>query len=96
MEETSLHQSLDCQLIQKGFEGIEMGEVRVAVTLTNPMDQAMVREGFKSESGVRRLEVDALVDTGAVNCVVPSRVADTLGLARVFKQTARCADGRDR
>ncbi|MGC9030885.1 MAG: retroviral-like aspartic protease family protein [Desulfomonilaceae bacterium] len=71
-----------------------MGEVRIDVELTNPMDIAMVREGFKKPEDVRRKSVKALVDTGAVNSVLPPFVADSLGLARVFRQMAQYADGR--
>ena len=71
-----------------------MGEVRIEVTLTNPMDQAMVREGFKKPVEVRRQNMKAMVDTGAVNSVLPQFVADALGLARVFRQVAQYADGR--
>lgn len=71
-----------------------MGEVRIDVELTNPMDIAMVREGFKKPEDVRRKRVKALVDTGAVNSVLPPFVADSLGLARVFRQMAQYADGR--
>ena len=56
-----------------------MGEVRIEVTLTNPMDQAMVREGFKKPVEVRRQNMKAMVDTGAVNSVLPQFVADALG-----------------
>jgi clan AA aspartic protease len=71
-----------------------MGEVRIEVLLTNPMDQAMVREGFKNPAEVRRQKMEAMVDTGAVNSVLPQFVADALGLARVFRQVAQYADGR--
>ncbi|MGB9618259.1 MAG: clan AA aspartic protease [Desulfomonilaceae bacterium] len=71
-----------------------MGEVRIDVELTNPMDIAMVREGFKKPEDVRRKSVKALVDTGAVNSVLPPFVADSLGLARVFRQMAQYVDGR--
>lgn len=72
-----------------------MGEVRVKVKLTNPMDQAMAHEGFKTASQIREIDTDALVDTGAVNCVLPSHLADSLGMRRMFKQTAQYADGRE-
>lgn len=72
-----------------------MGEVNVNVRLTNPMDVAMVREGFKKSEQIRSIEARALVDTGAVNCVLPPFVADQLGLARTFTQVARYADGRE-
>ena len=72
-----------------------MGEVRVTVKLTNPMDQAMVREGYKAADSIRQLELEALVDTGAVNCVLPSHVVDLLGLARSFQLAVQYADGRE-
>jgi clan AA aspartic protease len=59
------------------------------------MDQAMVREGYKTPDSVRQLELSALVDTGAVNCVLPAHVVDQLGLARTFKQAVQYADGRE-
>jgi clan AA aspartic protease len=71
-----------------------MGEVRIEIQLTNPMDQAMAREGYKKPEHVRSLKVEALVDTGAVNCVLPQFIADSLGLARPFRQVAEYADGR--
>lgn len=71
-----------------------MGEVRVQVSLTNAVDDGLLRRGQVSAQDVRSDEVDALVDTGAVNCVVPAFVADSLGLGRPFTQMAEYADGR--
>ncbi len=36
----------------------------------------------------------ALVDTGAVNCVLPQALVETLGLERPFTYLAQYADGR--
>ena len=58
-----------------------MGEVRVKVKLTNSVDEGLVRRGQMKPEEVRTYEADALVDTGAVRCVLPSFVADQLGLA---------------
>ena len=77
-------QMIDYQLTRKPVEGMEMGEVIVKVKLTNPMDEAMVAEGFKTEDQIRVMEVEALVDRGAVNCVIPSSIADQMGLRRMF------------
>lgn len=71
-----------------------MGEVRVQVSLTNAVDDALVRRGQMSAEQVRTKHVEALVDTGAVNCVLPPFVADMLGLARPLRQMAEYADGR--
>ena len=47
-----------------------MGEVRVKAKLTNATDRAMVRRGLLSPEQVRVYEADALIDTGAVRCVL--------------------------
>ncbi|MGD0088936.1 MAG: retroviral-like aspartic protease family protein [Planctomycetota bacterium] len=72
-----------------------MGEVRIKAELTNATDLGMLRRNVLKPSEVRKLEVDALVDTGAVSLVVPPAVADRLGLARTHKQMAQYADGRE-
>lgn len=71
-----------------------MGEVRVEVEVTNAIDEGMARRGLKKPEEVRRTKLEALVDTGAVQCVVPQFVADQLGLARAFRQLVEYADGR--
>lgn len=71
-----------------------MGEVRVHISLTNAIDDALVRRGQMSAEQVRTQQLEALVDTGAVNCILPPFVADELGLARPFRQMAEYADGR--
>lgn len=71
-----------------------MGEDRVRVSLTNAADDAWARRGRIDRGEVRTDEVDALVDTGAVNCILPPFVADQLGLERPLRQVAEYADGR--
>jgi len=71
-----------------------MSEVRIEVELTNLSDQVLVREGVKKRGKIRRMTVTALVDIGAVKCVVPQFVADKLGLVRPFRELAEFADGR--
>ena len=71
-----------------------MGEVRVTVKLTNAADLALVRRQLMRPEEVRAVEANALVDPGAVSCVLPSFVVQRLGLARPFKQVAEYADGR--
>ena len=71
-----------------------MGEVRVQIHLTNAVDEGLVRRGQMASAEVRTAQVEALVDTGAVNCVLPPFMADRLGLARPFRQMAEYADGR--
>ena len=71
-----------------------MGEVRVKAKLTNAIDQAMVRRGLLSPEQIRVYEADALVDTGAVRCVLPLHVVQRLGLDIVSQRVAEYADGR--
>ena len=57
-----------------------MGEVRVQVRLTNAVDQARLRWGLLRAEQMRTYEAIALVDTGAVRCVLPPHVVQRLGL----------------
>jgi clan AA aspartic protease len=69
-----------------------MGEVRLRVTLTNAVDEALVRRGLLPADQVRHYEADALVDTGAVRSVLPSHVVQRLGLAIVGRTRATYAN----
>ena len=71
-----------------------MGEIRVKVRLTNAMDEALARRGQLAPEKVRSTEVDAMVDTGAVRCVVPAQVVQDLGVQIRGQQVAEYADGR--
>ena len=72
----------------------DMGEVRVAVKLTNAVDEALVRRGMLMPAEVRTYEADALVDTGAVRMVLPPQVVARLGLGVRGRRVAEYADGR--
>jgi clan AA aspartic protease len=72
----------------------DMGEVRVKVRLTNAGDEVMAQRGFIRPAEIRSLEVEAVVDTGAVRCVMPAKVADALGLGIAGQRRAQYADGR--
>ncbi|HEV2718740.1 MAG TPA: retropepsin-like aspartic protease [Thermoanaerobaculia bacterium] len=55
-----------------------MGEVRTRVILVNQSDEVLVNAGHLKE--LRRLEIDAIVDTGAVMTLLPQDLVETLGL----------------
>jgi len=57
-----------------------MGKVMERIKLTNDYDLALVRAGALDPSGVRALEIDALVDTGATILVLPADVVERLGV----------------
>lgn len=72
-----------------------MGEVRVKVTLENYGDFLLARQKVLLPENVRRVIAEALVDTGAVQCVIPQAVCEKLGLQEIGRQTAQYADGRE-
>ena len=57
-----------------------MGEVRTEITLVNLGDSVKARDGFISESEVRRLTVNAVVDTGAWTLIINEAAREKLGL----------------
>jgi clan AA aspartic protease len=71
-----------------------MGEIRIKVKLTNAMDEALARRGQLPLAQVRSTDVDALVDTGAVRCVIPPQIAQELGLQIRGTRVAEYAEGR--
>ena len=71
-----------------------MGEIHEQVTLSNAVDEALARDGRLPSDQVRRVVIDAIVDTGAVRSVLPRHVVDLLGLGVIGRQVAPYADGR--
>ena len=71
-----------------------MGEIREKVRLTNMADTlANGRRGGKRRKP-RSLEVEAIVDTGAIMSVIPIHVAQKLGIGVRTRRAAKYADGR--
>jgi clan AA aspartic protease len=71
-----------------------MGEVRVKARLTNAVDESLVRRGLLKPEQVRSCDVDALVDTGAVQTVLPPQITARLGLGVRRQRVVKYADGR--
>jgi predicted aspartyl protease len=71
-----------------------MGEVRVKATITNALDEALARRGQIPSGEIRSYEADAMIDTRAVRSVIPSYVAQRLGLASRGQRVVEYADGR--
>ena len=71
-----------------------MGQVHVQVILTNYRESVLARLGQLTPEQVQRYETEALIDTGAVQSVIPAAVADRLGLLRLRRTDAKYADGR--
>src|SRR5688572_4295741 len=72
-----------------------MGEIRVKAVLINAVDEELANTGKIPQDQVRRVEVDAVVDTGAVSSIIPIHVADRLGLHSRRRRIAQLADGRN-
>jgi predicted aspartyl protease len=71
-----------------------MGEIRVAVRLTNAVDEELARTGRLGREQIRTYDAEALVDTGAVRSVVPVHVLERLGVGERGTRIAEYADGR--
>ena len=70
-----------------------MDQVHVCVLLTNHRETVLARLGQLDASHIHRYETEALIDTGATRCILPSAVADRLGLVRLGHTVAKYADG---
>ena len=57
-----------------------MGEVRTEITLVNIRDTIKAQEGLIPESEIKRLTVNAVVDTGAWTLVINEAIREKLGL----------------
>jgi clan AA aspartic protease len=71
-----------------------MGEVRAKIKLINATDEVIAKMNHGKRAKVRQLEIEGVIDTGAVSLILPSHVANKLGLLRMGKQVAQYADGR--
>src|SRR5207248_3042119 len=72
----------------------EMGEIREKVRLTNLADTLVAPRAGKRRRKPRSVEVEAVVDTGAIMSVIPIHVAQKLGVEVRTRRMARYADGR--
>lgn len=69
-----------------------MGEIRVKVRLENGSDIIMYQEGKIKKEEIKKLEIDALVDTGAVMILLPQDVVETLGLKKIDRAIVSLAN----
>ncbi len=69
-----------------------MGEVKVQVKLSNGIDLGMFRRGLISREEVRSVNVEAVVDTGAVRSCLPIDLMEKLGLQVVRHINAQMAN----
>jgi clan AA aspartic protease len=71
-----------------------MGEIRVKVRLKNMYDELRRLRGELSADEIRTYEAEAMVDTGAVRCVVPKQIVERIGVEIRGHRIAEYADGR--
>jgi clan AA aspartic protease len=66
------------------------------IKLTNLLDVGKASDGMVPPESVRKVEIEALVDTGATMLVLPEDVVIALGLPARGTRAVRYADGRVR
>jgi len=71
-----------------------MGEVRVKVRITNSADAQAAQTGKLPLDKARRVEADALLDTGAVRPCIPAPLVARLGRLPFATSLVEYADGR--
>jgi clan AA aspartic protease len=74
------------------LEKVTMGRVVGKVELVNHEDAIAARIGALPLEKVRRVGIEAIVDTGASHLVIPQAVADALGVPVIGQTTVRYAD----
>ncbi len=72
----------------------KMGRFKVEVELANNNDVALATLGHLDPAKIRRVTIQAVVDSGATRLVLPGAVAKQLGLTATEKVRVRYADGR--
>jgi clan AA aspartic protease len=73
----------------------DLGEVRLKARVTNAGDEEVASRGLMATEKIRTMEVEAIVDTGAVRSVLPQRIVDALGIAIDSTRKVMYADGRE-
>lgn len=63
------------------------------IKLFNSVDQGNASRGTIRPEQIRTLEIEALVDTGAVSLALPADVVSTLGLREIDRRMFKLADG---
>lgn len=69
-----------------------MGLVYAEIELISSDDLALHRRGFITEDEIRRVRVNALVDSGSYMLVIPQRLKEQLGLSVLGERMATLAD----
>jgi len=71
-----------------------MGTVHIDITLKNPDDESLVRNGYKKPEDIRTAAVTATVDKGAFFMAITEELAINLGLEATGERIATMSDGQ--
>ena len=71
-----------------------MGLTHVNITLKNSGDVSLNRRNMIGEEEIRTLEINCLVDTGAMTIVINEEIRKALGLDIIGERLSQMADGR--
>ena len=71
-----------------------MGKVIVKVKFTNSTDSDNAQQGLITESAIRTIETEGIVDTGAVMLSLPQDLVEKLGLRTIGQRRVRYANGQ--
>lgn len=71
-----------------------MGLTHVNITLKNSGDVSLSRRNMMDEEEIRTLDINCLVDTGAMTIVINEEIREALGLDIIGKRLSQMADGR--
>lgn len=74
-------------------EVVDMGPVHASLELMNSDDLALLSRGLITDDQVKRVEVNALVDTGASTLCINEVICAQLGLRTIDRRAVQMADG---
>ena len=69
-----------------------MGDVRARITVVNEGDRILCEERKTGHEAIRQVELDALVDTGAVMVLLPQDIVEALGLGKIDRAIVTLAN----
>jgi clan AA aspartic protease len=70
-----------------------MGIIKADIELVNPSDIVLAESGHLSENNIRKVEITALVDTGAYMLCINEEIQAQLGLRHMDVESLELADG---
>ena len=71
-----------------------MGFVNAEITMINSADSSICQRGLIKEQEIRSIKVQAVVDTGAMDLIIPEELRQKLGLLVKGETFARIANGQ--